>query len=336
MNVSSPRLVARLTDPTLTAGLSHFVRTRVPDSEVEDIVQATLSDALQAEQHPEEDEDIVRWVYGICRHKVIDWFRRMRREIPRDLEDHEDAAPAESAPTSAMDLMRWARKQLPKGAEHEQTLEWMLREGDGEKLETIAAEANVPAPRVRQRVSRLRRYFKAKWAAQSAALAALLLVGLAIFLALRNRKDEIAPNREPVGPSAPTMQPQLPPSLPALSTEPSSSAAPDLPDAPSATPTATAAPSASSVTPPPLSSSFNNLKTFDSTPPAPKPTAVPTTPSDTKAPRKKGFKPTPLPSPTSALTDSAFSPAPMASAPSAPQPAPLPQQAPVPQNALPK
>ena len=38
----------------------------------------------------------------------------------------------------------------------------MLREGEGEKLETIAAEANVPAPRVRQRVSRLRRYYKAR------------------------------------------------------------------------------------------------------------------------------------------------------------------------------
>ena len=78
-------------------------------------------------------------------------------------------------PQSALDLMRWAQKELPAGKENEQTLEWMLREGEGEKLETIAAEANVPAPRVRQRVSRLRRYYKARWAAQTAAVAALLL-----------------------------------------------------------------------------------------------------------------------------------------------------------------
>ena len=92
-----------------------------------------------------------------------------------------------------MDLLRWAKKELPAGEENAKTLEWMLREGEGEKLETIAAEANVPAPRVRQRVSRLRRYYKARWAAQAAALAALLLIALAIALALRQRQEQVAP-----------------------------------------------------------------------------------------------------------------------------------------------
>jgi DNA-directed RNA polymerase specialized sigma24 family protein len=243
VNVTSPRLVARITDPSLASALSRFVRARVPESEVEDIVQATLSDALQAEQHPEQDEDIVRWVWGICRHKVVDWFRRMRREVPRDLEG-DDAVPAESAPTSALDLMRWAQKELPAGKENEQTLEWMLREGEGEKLESIAAEANVPAPRVRQRVSRLRRYFKARWAAQTAAVAALLLVSLAIFLALRGKKEEIAPRPEPsFEPSSmPTPPPSAPESLPPLIPAGST----DVPDA--------VAPSASAVAPfaPPL------------------------------------------------------------------------------------
>lgn len=226
MTMSSPRLVARLADPDLTARLSHFVRTRVPEGEVGDIVQATIADALAAAEHPEGDEDIVRWVFGICRHKLVDWFRRMRREVPRDLEANEDAAPAESVPTSAMDLMRWARKELPPGKENEQTLEWMLREGEGEKLETIAAEANVPAPRVRQRVSRLRRYYKKKWAAQAAAVAALLLVALAIVVfALRKDKEQIAPRPEPsfvpsALPPAPVGPPELPPSLPAGSTQP--------------------------------------------------------------------------------------------------------------------
>jgi DNA-directed RNA polymerase specialized sigma24 family protein len=249
VNVTSPRLVARLTDPSLASALSRFVRARVPESEVEDIVQATLSDALQAEQHPEQDEDIVRWVWGICRHKVVDWFRRMRREIPRDLEG-DDAVPADSAPTGAMDLMRWARKELPEGKENEQTLEWMLREGEGEKLENIAAEANVPAPRVRQRVSRLRRYFKARWAAQTAAVAALLLVSLAIFLALRGKKEEIAPRPEPsFEPSSmptppPTAPEPVPPLEPAGSTSvpdaavPSASGFPSVPT-PKATPTDT-------------------------------------------------------------------------------------------------
>ncbi|HEX8792981.1 MAG TPA: sigma-70 family RNA polymerase sigma factor [Polyangiaceae bacterium] len=243
--MSSPRLVARLADPDLTARLSHFVRTRVPEDDARDIVQATIADALAADEHPEGDEDIVRWVFGICRHKLVDWFRRMRREVPRDLEANEDAVPAESVPTSAMDLMRWARKELPPGKENEQTLEWMLREGDGEKLESIAAEANLPAPRVRQRVSRLRRYYKKKWAAQAAAVAALLLVALAIAFALRKKdQNQVAPRPEPsfvpsALPPAPVGPPELPPSLPAVSTQPD--AAPPAPSA-SAAPSTSAAP----------------------------------------------------------------------------------------------
>ncbi|HEY8090344.1 MAG TPA: sigma-70 family RNA polymerase sigma factor [Polyangiaceae bacterium] len=226
MLVTSSRLVAKLEDPSLAAGLSHFVRARVPDADVEDIVQSTLTEALDADSHPDDEEEIVRWVYGICRHKVVDWFRRMKREVPRDLESSEEGAPvaaAESAPQSAMDLLRWAKKELPQGEENAKTLEWMLREGEGEKLETIAAEENLPAPRVRQRVSRLRRYYKARWAAQAAALAALLLIALAIALALRQRHEEVAPAPGPSFlpvPLVPTQPPPPPSELPAMSNEP--------------------------------------------------------------------------------------------------------------------
>ena len=226
MLVPPSRLVAKLEDPSLAAGLSHFVRARVPEPEVQDIVQSTLTEALDADAHPVEDEEIVRWVYGICRHKVVDSFRRMKREVPRDLESPEEGTPvaaAESAPQSAMDLLRWAKKELPQGEENAKTLEWMLREGEGEKLETIAAEENLPAPRVRQRVSRLRRYYKARWAAQAAALAALLLIALAVALALRQRHEEVAPAPGPSFlpvPPVPT-EPAPPPSeLPAMSNEP--------------------------------------------------------------------------------------------------------------------
>src|ERR1700722_8040719 len=107
MNLSSDRLTTKLSDPALTAALSHFVRARVPEPAVEDIVQSLLTEALDAEDHPDHDEEIVRWVYGICRHKVVDWFRRARREVPRDLESPEDGpvAAAESAPQTAHDLL---------------------------------------------------------------------------------------------------------------------------------------------------------------------------------------------------------------------------------------
>jgi hypothetical protein len=60
----------------------------------------------------------------------------------------------------------------------------MLREGDGEKLESIAETEHLPAPRVRQRVSRLRRHLKAHWQKEVAVLAALgvLITGLYLFL----------------------------------------------------------------------------------------------------------------------------------------------------------
>jgi DNA-directed RNA polymerase specialized sigma24 family protein len=239
LSVSSPRLVARLADPALTARLFSFVRGRVPESDVGDIVQATIADALDAEEHPEGDEDLVRWLFGICRHKLVDWFRRMRREVPLDLEEDEQNAPATSVPTSAIDLARWARRELPKGKHNEQTLEWMLREGEGEKLEAIAAEANVPPPAVRQRVSRLRKYYRKRWAAQAAALAALLLVALAVAFALRRRKPEqVAPRPDPSFEApAPVAPPPVPLSLPAASSEPDAGPAPPV-SAPVPVPTA--------------------------------------------------------------------------------------------------
>jgi len=312
--VSSERLVAKLADPSLTAALSHFVRARVPEPAVEDIVQSTLTEALDAEQHPEEDEDIVRWVHGICRHKVVDWFRRSRREVPRDLESGEEApvAAAESAPQSAMDLLRWAQKELPAGEENEKTLEWMLREGEGEKLETIAAEANVPAPRVRQRVSRLRRYYKARWAAQTAALAALLLIALAIALSLRRRHDEVAPAPGPslvptTMPAPLPSAPELPPSeKPAESTQP-----PDLPvpqstsddkdspvkPSPRLSGPSTPAPTGSGAPPPmkmkPRSKALSSSDSFPAVDPSDTSKPVPPPPAPTDSLKNFGGKPSP-------------------------------------------
>jgi DNA-directed RNA polymerase specialized sigma24 family protein len=206
MSVSSAdRRVTRLANPSLRASLSAFVRARVPGTEVDDIVQSALAEALAAERVPEDDE-VVAWVHGIARHKVVDWFRRARREMPQDPEVTDAVAAAESAPQSARELLRWATKELPNGEEHARTFEWMLREGAGEKLESIAADERVPAPRVRQRVSRLRKHYRARWAA---ALAMLVLAAVAIGLAMRKRpREEIAPLPAPL--VVPTVTPQAP------------------------------------------------------------------------------------------------------------------------------
>ncbi len=244
MSSSVPR-GNRLADPALRRSLSDFVRSRVPPDDVEDIVQATLAEALAAEGAPHADDEVVAWVHGIARHKVIDWYRRGRRELPQDPHVADGVAGAESSPQSARDLLRWARRELPEGADHERTLEWMLREGAGEKLEAIAADERVPAPRVRQRVVRLRKHYRVRWAAQAAIVAALLAI--AAFLFLRKKPEErIAPLPTPIPwPSAPiapvpTLPEPLPEQRPALERKdasapvpaPSSSAGPVAPVTP--------------------------------------------------------------------------------------------------------
>jgi RNA polymerase sigma factor (sigma-70 family) len=204
------RRAMRLADPALAEALSHFVSGRVPASDVDDIVQSTLAEALAAGRAPDDGEELRRWVHGIARHKVVDWFRARRREVP--LETFEGGAPAASAASTAHDtatgsepegaadaknLLRWAERELPTGAENARTLEWLLREGQGESLEAIAAEADVEAPRVRQRVSRLRKHFRTRRAAELAALAALVVVAVVVALAMRTKPEPIAPRESP-------------------------------------------------------------------------------------------------------------------------------------------
>jgi DNA-directed RNA polymerase specialized sigma24 family protein len=185
-----------LADPSLRSALLRFVRARVPPPEVEDIVQQTLTDALAASSAPDEAEELRKWVHGIARNKVVDFHRRAGREIVREPSPGEEVV-ADSAPHSARELLRWAEKELPDGAEAHSTLEWMLREGEGEKLEHIAEEANVPAPRVRQRVSRMRRHLRARWAQAAAAVVVLALVAFALYKLAGPRPEDIAREEAP-------------------------------------------------------------------------------------------------------------------------------------------
>jgi RNA polymerase sigma factor (sigma-70 family) len=243
------RRAMRLADPALAEALSHFVSGRVPASDVDDIVQSTLAEALaaaRAPDGPDDGEELRRWVHGIARHKVVDWFRARRREVP--LETFEaSGAPVASAASTAVDaaatvsepegaadaknLLRWAERELPTGAENARTLEWLLREGQGESLEAIAAEADVEAPRVRQRVSRLRKHFRTRWAAELAALAALVVVAIVVALAMRTKREPVAPRESPS--SEPMHLEPLPMPLPVApppEARPAGSAGPVAPD----------------------------------------------------------------------------------------------------------
>ncbi len=190
-----------IADAALRARVVRLVRRKVPPGEVDDVVQAPLTEALAAEEAPEDPELLGRWVLGIARHKCVDFYRRRHREVPVEGAGENEIA-GEAAPPSARDLLRWAEEELPEGEPAERTLEWMLREADGDKLEHIAEEERVPAPRVRQRVTRLRRHFRDRWAAQVAALVAavtLLVAGFALFRLYRR----VAPGPAPIAKEPP-------------------------------------------------------------------------------------------------------------------------------------
>jgi DNA-directed RNA polymerase specialized sigma24 family protein len=172
-----------------------MVRARAPEADVEDIVQATLVEAIASGRPPEDPEELRKWVFGIARHKVADRHRSAGRV---ELTEEPMEAEATSAPHGAADLMRWVEAELPAGADAKKTLEWMAREADGDKLEAIAAEENVPAARVRQRVSRLRRLLRERWAAALIAVVVIVLAALGLRKSRSPRAPAPVASTEPV------------------------------------------------------------------------------------------------------------------------------------------
>ncbi|WP_437580907.1 RNA polymerase sigma factor [Sorangium sp. So ce887] len=192
-----------LAEPGIRRALEEFVRRRVPSGEVDDVVQTVLCDALASPARPADPTELRRWLLGIARHKVADHHRRSFRETATELPD----LPVGPPPVEARQLARWAEEQAAATGDAQQTLSWMAREGEGEKLESIAAEEQVPAARVRQRVSRMRRWMRERWLAELAAVAALAILAIVLVRLLRSTRDlpEVAPLPEPL-PSAPPME----------------------------------------------------------------------------------------------------------------------------------
>ena len=168
----------RVADPALREGLLEYARRRLPAAEVEDLVQNTLTDALLAENPPSDATAFRRWVHGIARHKIADRYRRRGRLPVLGLDVDQRAT--EASPSTG-ELRQWIESELPRTDGARATLHWLLREGDGESLEEIARDVDLPAPCVRQRVSRLRRHLHARWLALGAAGLLLLLGSVKIL-----------------------------------------------------------------------------------------------------------------------------------------------------------
>lgn len=163
-------------DARFRAALVRALARRLPEGDAEDLVQSALAEAVAAGKENEDPVLLRRWVAAVARNKMIDHFRK-RRELLGNVGDAADEN-AKIADENAKvadddDILRWAANEMPSGDGAEETLEWMLREADGESLESIAKESRLPATRVRKRVSRLREHFRRRWSLYVAALAAL-------------------------------------------------------------------------------------------------------------------------------------------------------------------
>ena len=183
--VDVPRVDVTLADPELRKFLLEFVKRRVLPADADDIVQTVLCEALVAKNLPTEKDELRKYLLGIARHKVVDTHRRTAREEVGDPPELVASPP----PVEEESLLRWAEKQAPTTDEAQKTLSWMAREGEGEKLENIAADEQVPAARVRQRVSRMRRWMKERWIAELAAVAALGACVFVLWRILRQTPD---------------------------------------------------------------------------------------------------------------------------------------------------
>ncbi|MFO0561836.1 MAG: sigma-70 family RNA polymerase sigma factor [Polyangiales bacterium] len=163
----------------LRDALRTLARRRVPERDVEDVVQVVLAEAAASKTRPEDPTSARRWLYGILRNKIADYHRKPARE--ELVESVGEGATSESPDDPAVkSLLEWAMRELPSGMDSPRTLEWLLRESEGETLEEIAKSERVSPEQVRQRVSRLRRFFRERWAAQALALG--LLAGALAWL----------------------------------------------------------------------------------------------------------------------------------------------------------
>ncbi|HSO34062.1 MAG TPA: sigma factor [Labilithrix sp.] len=178
--------------PALRRTVAAMVRRRVPAGDVEDLAQTILCEALAAPGLPSDPAELRRFVAGIARHKVADFHRRTRRHDSSEV----DELGVDPPPVEARALLARIVSSVASSVRERETLEWLVREHDGEQLRTIAEDAGLPAPAVRQRVSRLRRVLRAQW---SHALALLLVAGACGVLAERARRESSAIVADPTG-----------------------------------------------------------------------------------------------------------------------------------------
>jgi DNA-directed RNA polymerase specialized sigma24 family protein len=188
----------RLGARELRRNITAMLRSRVPQGEIDDVAQTVLCDALAAPHIPSDPTELRRWLAGITRHKVADFHRRSKR-TPAMVSDETLDLGTAPPPFEEREILKSVFEGTSSPRDRE-TMQWLVREHGGERLCEIAQETGVPAPVVRQRVSRLRRALRSRF---MMLLLAMVVVGagaVAIGTA-RNDVATIAPDPSIVQPA---------------------------------------------------------------------------------------------------------------------------------------
>jgi DNA-directed RNA polymerase specialized sigma24 family protein len=177
--LSAQHLRDDLARADLRDAVTRLVLARVPSADVDDVVQTTFCAALSSERVPEDRVRRARWVVGIARHKIADYYRRVGRLELDGFVDPLGPQPAHEE----RDLLTALVDETQSDERARQTLDWIVREHCGERFADIARAENESATVVRKRVSRLRRALRERWLPVMAALsvcAGALCVAVAI------------------------------------------------------------------------------------------------------------------------------------------------------------
>ncbi len=203
-------LAVRLAYPAIAQKILAVVRTRVPESDAPDVVQATYLRALLVPRPPEDDAELLRLVATIARGQVADFHRSRTRRAARiaDAAEPDEVAP-DDGPSSARDLVEarevlaWIEGEVERGNIPPELLRWSREFAAGATFNEIARREGKTASAVKVALHRGRKLVTHRWSKYVAAAALGALV-VAMLYARRLPDEQVAsPPVKSTPPSAP-------------------------------------------------------------------------------------------------------------------------------------
>ena len=137
--------------------LRSFIRSRVPDLDVEDVLQDVFFELVEAQRLMKPIEEVGAWLFRVARNRIIDRFRRRKTEAPAipaaspDVEEAEigsvvDLLPSPDAGPEAafargvlLDELAAALEELPA----DQRFVFVAHELEGRSFRELAAETGI-------------------------------------------------------------------------------------------------------------------------------------------------------------------------------------------------